>query len=273
MIVPTRDRASALERCLAALHPQLDGAHVVVVDDGSADVAAVVRAAGSEVTLVRLEGRGASAARNAGVAATDAQLLLFVDDDCEPQPGWLAALAGELERGRDVVAGRIETASTHPTPVAADLVTAHLHRDARSPFASASNLGCRREVLERVPFDESYPGAAAEDREWCDRVVSAGFGITAVAAAVVRHHRRRGLRAFWAQQFDYGRGSYRFHRVARRRRFERASFYTGLVGRGFRKGPRVGLLICLAQVATAAGYATEAVGNARRGERQGSSSG
>src|SRR5205823_3162308 len=80
---------------LAAQQPTPAG-EVVVVDDASTDAtAATARDAGARV--VRLERAGGpAAARNAGVAATSAPLLAFTDADCEPAPGWLAALAATL---------------------------------------------------------------------------------------------------------------------------------------------------------------------------------
>ena len=94
VVVPTRDRPAALRRCLAALAAQRNVTlDVVIVDDGSVAEAAVAAIAeGFGARLVRLEGVGPAAARNAGVAAASADRILLLDDDCVPQPGWAKTL-------------------------------------------------------------------------------------------------------------------------------------------------------------------------------------
>jgi glycosyltransferase involved in cell wall biosynthesis len=46
------------------------------------------------------------AAKNAGVRAANGEIVVLLDADCRPQPGWLAALEHALASGADVVAGR-----------------------------------------------------------------------------------------------------------------------------------------------------------------------
>jgi mycofactocin glycosyltransferase len=91
VVVPTRDRPAALDRCLAALSAQtLDELEVVVVDDGSvasADVAAVV-ARHPRARLIQQAGRGPAAARNAGARASRGSFLCFTDDDCAADRDW-----------------------------------------------------------------------------------------------------------------------------------------------------------------------------------------
>ena len=89
-VIPVRDRPAELARCLAGL----DGMRVIVVDDGSADRAAVAAAAAAAGALCLRRDRcgGAGAARNTGLAAVRTPLVAFVDSDCVPRPGWLSPL-------------------------------------------------------------------------------------------------------------------------------------------------------------------------------------
>src|SRR5436190_8396650 len=96
IVVPTRDRPGYLDVALASIVPQAAaaGAEVIVVDDGSRDAARVAEIAtrrGARCERLR-EPRGLNAARNAGVAAAGADLVVLVDDDVEAPPGWLDAL-------------------------------------------------------------------------------------------------------------------------------------------------------------------------------------
>ncbi len=309
VVVPTRDRPDRLAVCLAALGRQTAPTlEIVVVDDASRDAAAVaaVVAAVPGARLVRGEGRGPAAARNAGVAAARAPIVCLTDDDCEPVPGWAAALVARIRsasmrgvppasmRGVPPASmggvppasmGGVPPASTgHPVPAAAaagptrngrpgsvcaaaaQAIASHLAEatmDAdtgRMRFAPTSNLACATAVLRAVPFDERYPLAAGEDRDWCARLLAAGYPLLFEPEALVRHHQELTPAGFWRQQVRYGRGGYRFradHRTLLRP--EPAGFYAGLLRRGFAEGPRAGLLVGLAQVATAVGMAREAM--------------
>jgi glycosyltransferase involved in cell wall biosynthesis len=281
IVVPTRDRPDRLAVCLAALERQTAAdMEIVVVDDASRDSRAVaeVVAAAPRAQLVRGEGRGPAAARNRGVRAAEGAIVCFTDDDCEPVPEWAAALAARIQSSADVHAAAGPTRNARPEnpfAAAAQTIASHLAEatiDAptgRMRFAPTSNLACRAEVLAAVPFDERYPLAAGEDRDWCARLVGSGRSLVFEPTAIVRHHQELGPRTFWRQQVRYGRGAYRFradHGTLTRP--EPPAFYAGLVRRGFTEGRRAGALVCLAQAATAWGLGIEAVTDRRtRAER------
>ncbi len=111
VVIPTRNRAASLRRLLHALTPEVErlGAEVVVAADACDDdtaAAALLWPASFPCTLVDAPGRGASAARAAGARAARGELLLFLDDDMDPEPGLLAAhLAAHAGRTPGVVVG------------------------------------------------------------------------------------------------------------------------------------------------------------------------
>jgi glycosyltransferase involved in cell wall biosynthesis len=286
VVVPTRDRPDALGRCLAALEaqvaPDLDLAtdvEVLVVDDGSRDPAAVAatvdaRTGPVPVRLVRGEGRGPAAARNLGAARAAGALLCFTDDDCRPEPGWLAALTRRAAAGATVVAGpTVACVEDGPWAAAAQVVTNHLLLESLDPvagrvgFAPTSNLACSAEVHRRLPFDERFPTAAGEDRDWCARLASEGIALAYEPAARVRHHPGLDLAGFWRQQRRYGRAAPVFRRRAGLRPLDGPGFYARLVRRGFAAGGVVGVLVLLSQAATAAGVAAALLEARRRSPR------
>jgi glycosyltransferase involved in cell wall biosynthesis len=119
VIVPTKDRADYLRVALRSLAAQDLGAgayEVVVVDDGpSPQTRAVTEEAaaqaGAPIRYVERAGvPGLNSARNTGVEATTAPLVVFVDDDVEAPAGWLRELVEGRRRhpGALVVGGPIE---------------------------------------------------------------------------------------------------------------------------------------------------------------------
>jgi glycosyltransferase involved in cell wall biosynthesis len=117
VVIPNYNSAALVTRCAAAMLRQAPGTgyqlDVVVVDDGSTDGSAdrLADEFGDSISLVRLPlNRGRSTGRNAGAAATDAELLVFVDSDCIPTDnGFVAAHAASIEAGADVSFGEVCT--------------------------------------------------------------------------------------------------------------------------------------------------------------------
>ena len=117
IIVPTLRRAESLERALRSLFAQTHvadrvSAIVVVDNDPVGSAVATVDAVRTDspwpLTYVHAPRPGVATARNAGLAATDAPLIAFLDDDEAAAPGWLAALLKAREdTGADAVFGPI----------------------------------------------------------------------------------------------------------------------------------------------------------------------
>lgn len=275
VVVPTRDRPGPLRRCLAALGSQtVDRLEVVVVDDRSEDAGAVADAVADapHARLVVGEGRGPAAARNAGAEATRGAVLCFTDDDCVPTSRWAERLAAAVEGGAEAAAGPTRSpAGAGPVVSAAQLIASHLAEATRDPvtgrmrFAPTSNLACRAAVHRALPFDEHYPLAAGEDRDWCVRLRREGGTLVFAPDALVRHHQELTLSGFWRQQMRYGRGGWRFHR-SRPGQWQSPRFHLGLLRAAFADGMATGLLVGAAQAATALGMAREALRDGRGGD-------
>jgi glycosyltransferase involved in cell wall biosynthesis len=83
---------------------------LVVVDDGSRDgTGKALHAQFPELRIVRLEGEGPGRARNAGVAVSSGDVLMFLDSDDVWLKGHVAALCDTLNRGYSVAYGRTLT--------------------------------------------------------------------------------------------------------------------------------------------------------------------
>jgi GT2 family glycosyltransferase len=95
IVIPVHGRAHLTERCLDLV---LDGlaadCEVIVVDDASDDGTPELLAGyGERIRVVSLDvNAGFATACNRGAAAASGERLVFLNNDTEPQAGWLAAL-------------------------------------------------------------------------------------------------------------------------------------------------------------------------------------
>lgn len=197
IIIPHYNDVARLGRCLAALmENDLAGCEILVVDNGSTQSLAELRAAFPAVRFVTETERGAAAARNRGVAETTAPLLMFIDADCVAAPDWVSvgrAVAGKA----DLIGGRVEVFDETPPPRSgAEAFEAVFAFDFRQyievqGFSGTGNLITRREVFEDVgPFR----GGVSEDRDWSFRATAKGYRLTYEDGLRVGHPSR----ADWA---------------------------------------------------------------------------
>lgn len=95
IVIPVHGRVHLTERCLDLVLEHLDAdCEVVVVDDASEDETAELLAGyGERIRVVRLDANaGFATACNRGAAAASGERLVFLNNDTEPQSGWLGAL-------------------------------------------------------------------------------------------------------------------------------------------------------------------------------------
>ena len=98
VIIPCRNAAAYIDRALASVRAQSVAPHeLIVVDDGSTDGSGERVAAHLDVVLLRTEGLGAPAARNAGIEASSGDYLAFLDADDRWLPEHLARAAALIE--------------------------------------------------------------------------------------------------------------------------------------------------------------------------------
>lgn len=209
--IPTYKRPEALARALAGVGrevsalpaPLREVTEVLVIDnDPRCSAGAVVREAGAgDLSGVRLRpvhepAPGVAAVRNRALAEAGPDgLLVFIDDDEEPEAGWLGLLLQTRERfGAQAVAGLVVPdyeaepdawvraggffdRQTWPTGTRRDVAaTNNLLLDLA--FVRAQGLG----------FDEAFGATGGEDTLFTRRLVAAGGVIVWCAEARVRDH-------------------------------------------------------------------------------------
>ena len=201
VIVPVYNGAGVIERCLNALAQQTippERFEIIVADDGSSDdtAARTERWAqahpGCAVTVTRQVHAGPAAARNRGAAAAQAELLLFTDADCEPVPGWMAALLAAFaspEQPVGLMGAYCSRQDALPARFAQLEFEDRYARMARAnpvDFVATYSAGFRRQVfVAERGFDTRY--IQNEDVEFSYRLSEAGYRIHFVPEARVYH--------------------------------------------------------------------------------------
>ena len=111
VVIPVLDEAAALPGVLSELRAAGLG-DVVVVDGGSRDgTPELAREAGARVVVELRRGYGRACA--AGVAATDAPIIAFLDGDGSDDPAYLAELVETVRSGRAALALGVRTDREH----------------------------------------------------------------------------------------------------------------------------------------------------------------
>jgi len=165
IVLPAKNEAEGLRRFLPALRAAHPLAEILVVDDGSSDATAeVARAAGATVLSNPYSlGNGASIKR--GARAAQGELIVFMDADGQHQPGDVAVLLAELEKGHDMVVGaRVKGGQANIGRGLANAfynrlaswMTGHRILDLTSGFR-AVRADKFREFLHLLPNGFSYP--------------------------------------------------------------------------------------------------------------------
>ena len=196
VVVPSHGRLLRLRWLLNALEEQTlarDQFEVVVVHDYGESQAAVMidahpLAAAGVVQPIRIapEQAGAARQRNMGWRAARAPSVAFVDDDCRPEPDWLAELLAAAEKHpRTIVQGVVRPDMLEGEVFARPLVRT-LWVDPPDPRAQTANILYPRALLGLAGgFDESL--RVGEDMDLCIRCRDLGAGLVAAPRALVNH--------------------------------------------------------------------------------------
>lgn len=211
VVVCSLNGSRTIGDCLAAAttldYPDYE---VIVVDDGSTDdTAEIARAHGARV--ISTPNEGLSSARNRGAREATGEIVAYCDDDAVPERHWLTYLATTYMSTEHAAVGGPNIAPPADGTVAECVANAPgnaihvLLSDTVAEHIPGCNSSFRREALLEVGgFDPQFR-VAGDDVDLCWRLQDRGWTIGFNSAAMVWHHRRGSVRAFWRQQRAYGR--------------------------------------------------------------------
>jgi mycofactocin system glycosyltransferase len=220
IVIPVRDRAELLDLLLTALgaDPQTSGVKALVVDDGSANLAAVasVTRRHHATLLVHPCNQGPAAARNTGLGQASTGYVAFCDCDVLPEPGWLGPLLAQFADPALALAAPRVLGLSGGRPRWLDR-----YEDVRSPldmggreapvvplsalaYVPTAALVVRRAAVG-AGFDPQF--RFGEDVDLCLRLHRAGWRMRYLPSSRVGHRHRASLGSWLAQRASYGSGA------------------------------------------------------------------
>lgn len=230
----SRDRPQQLARAVEAIIGTLGMRDelLVILNAPSNAEASFDRTRFPSVRVVVEDRPGLSWARNRAIAEFRGDVLLFTDDDCVPETGWVSAHRAVFARNEevDLVTGLVEprelaTPAQQLFEAYGGFPRTYVRRwiaapDLRSVAGSVGNVGeygaganfaVRRRVFDQIgPFDAALgPGTASgagDDSEYLFRALKSRMLLAIEPRAVVRHDHRREMPALMTQVAGWSRG-------------------------------------------------------------------
>jgi GT2 family glycosyltransferase len=231
LVICTRNRPEALEKCLFAigsLSPKPD--EIVVVDnDPSTGATLAVASAFPGIRYVPEPRAGLSVARNTGIRHCTSDLVAFTDDDVIVHSAWVGAvrrvfhdpqvsamtglvLPAEL-KSRAQFVFQVDGLDWGYRVVDFDEKFFNSMKDVGVPvwqIGADVNMAFRREVFTRVGLFDERLGAGAsgcsEDSELWYRLLAEGYCCRYEPSAVVYHAHRLDWKGLSEQTYSYMRG-------------------------------------------------------------------
>lgn len=192
VVIPTCHRNDDLALCLDRLSPgvqtlPVEEYEVIVTDDGSDTTAeAMIAERYPWVRWTAGPRRGPAANRNRGASLALSDWIVFTDDDCLPEPSWLAEYANHIDGQYDVLEGRTSPYGTRTR------VDQECPSNETGGYLWACNFAIRKCVFQELEgFNEGFPVAAYEDMELNTRIELRCFRRLFLPDAAVLHPWRR----------------------------------------------------------------------------------
>ncbi len=212
VIIPAYNAAQTLGECLDALRKQTvprEAYEVIVVDDGSTDETHLVAQSGG-ARVIRQDNSGPAAGRNAGIATSKGDLILFTDADCVPAADWIERMVEPLADPE--ISGSKGVYRTRQSSLAARFIQVeyedrydHTARQQYVDFIDTYAAGYRRRLLvDMGGFSTGFPLASVEDQELSFRLAEAGHRMVFCPGAIVFHRHPESWIRYARRKFKIG---------------------------------------------------------------------
>ncbi len=213
VVVCAYNAADTLEDCLGSLerltYPDYE---IILVNDGSRDRTSEIGRAHGRVRVIDIPNGGLSAARNVGLAEATGEVVAYTDADVRVDPDWLTFLVQPLIGSDLVGSGGPNVVPADDPPMAQAVARApggptHVLLDDRiAEHVPGCNMAFRRDALVAIGGFNPVYLRAGDDVDVCWRLQAHGGKIGFASSALVWHHHRTSIKAYWRQQVGYGEG-------------------------------------------------------------------
>jgi GT2 family glycosyltransferase len=211
VIVCTYNGKRTIRDCLEGIrridYPNFE---VIVVNDGSTDGSGII-AKEYGFRVISIPNGGLSNARNVGMRAAKGEIVAYIDDDAVPDPQWLTYLAATFLSTDHVGVGGPNIPPADDGPIAECVANSPggpihvLLTDREAEHIPGCNMAFRRAALMAVDGFDAKFRIAGDDVDLCWRLLKRGWTLGFNPAAMVWHHRRNSVKAYWKQQLNYGK--------------------------------------------------------------------
>ena len=213
VVICAYNAASTMEDCLGSLarltYPDFE---VIIVNDGSNDATGDIARRYPWMRLIEIANGGLSAARNLGLARATGEIVVYTDADVRVESDWLTYLVQPFVTSDVVACGGPNVAPADDPWLARAVALSpggptHVLLDDRiAEHVPGCNLAIRRDALLAVGGFNPIYLRAGDDVDVCWRLQARGGKIGFAPSALVWHHHRPSIKAFWRQQVGYGEG-------------------------------------------------------------------
>ena len=213
VIVCAYNAAETLEEALESLRRLTYPDHeVVLVNDGSSDATGAIARRYPFARVIDIPNGGLSNARNVGLAHAQGDIVAYTDADVRVDPDWLTFLVQPFLRSDVVASGGPNVVPQEDSWMAQCVARSpggptHVLLDDRiAEHVPGCNMAYRREALQAIGGFNPIYVRAGDDVDVCWRLQARGGRVGFAPAALVWHHHRASVRAYWRQQVGYGEG-------------------------------------------------------------------
>jgi GT2 family glycosyltransferase/DNA-binding beta-propeller fold protein YncE len=185
---------------------------IILINDGSKDRTSEIARRFSRVRVIDTPNAGLSAARNVGLAEATGEIVAYTDADTRVDPDWLTFLVQPFLTSGVVASGGPNVVPADDPPIAQCIARApggptHVLLDDRiAEHVPGCNMAFRRDALLAIGGFNPIYLRAGDDVDVCWRLQARGWKIGFASAALVWHHHRASVNAYWRQQVGYGEG-------------------------------------------------------------------
>src|SRR4051794_7256349 len=213
VVVCAYNAADTLEDNLRSLHAlTYPDYEIVLVNDGSKDRTSEIARSFPRVRVIDTPNQGLSAARNVGLAEATGEIVAYTDADTRVDRDWLTHLVQPFLTSDVVGSGGPNVVPPDDPPVAQCIARApggptHVLLDDRiAEHVPGCNMAFRRDALLAIGGFNPIYLRAGDDVDVCWRLQARGWKIGFASSALVWHHHRSSVKAYWRQQVGYGEG-------------------------------------------------------------------